>query len=114
MLCPSFSLWNARVFIISLMKKLRMAAEDARMPILMLSNLEQFSHCHYFCEQQLLRLCCEQTGPLLEEVRETNELAVPFPLVRKAARAFEDAIMSHIARATGASYLFLACEQGTL
>lgn len=75
------------------------------------SNLKQFSPRHYFCERQLLRLCCEQTGPLLEEVRGTNELAVPFLLVRKVARGFEDAIMSHVARATGASCLFLACEQ---
>lgn len=55
-------------------------------------------------------MCCEQTGPLLEEVRGTNELAVPFPLVREVARGFEDAIMSHVARATGASYLSLVCE----
>lgn len=107
----SLSLWNLCVFITSLMKKkLQMAAEDARVPILMLSDLKQFSPRHYFCERQLLRLCCEQTGPLLEEVRGTNELAVPFPLVRKVARGFEDAIMSHVARATGASCLSLARE----
>lgn len=106
----SFSLWNLCVFITSLMAKLQMAAEDVWVPILMLSNLKQFSPRHYFCEWQLLRLCCEQTGPLLEEVRGTNDLAVPFLLVRKVARGFEDAIMSHVARATGASCVFLACE----
>lgn len=112
--CPSFSLWNLCVFITSLMAKLHMAAEDAWVPILMLSNSKQFSPRHYFCDWQLLRLCCEQAGPLLGEVRGTNKPAVPFPLVRKVARSFEDAIISHVARATGTSCLFLACEQRTL